>query len=101
MLQLIFKIIFISIIMYLLTNSLFNGTIIVEPLKGRNINETALNMTNVNAGKIQQMKEELDKVKKYLNDLKPLEKDVDTHSKDIQNLINNKKAREMQDKINE
>jgi hypothetical protein len=101
MLQLIFKIIFISIILYLLFENLLINNNIIEPLNSKNRNETALNMTNRNAGKIQFMKEELDTIKKELNGLKPMEKYANTHSKDIQLLITNKKAREAQEKISE
>ena len=101
MLQLIFKIIFISIILYLLFENLLINSNIIEPLKSNSRNETALNMTNRNAGKIQFMKEELDTIKKELNSLKPMEKYANTHSKDIQLLITNKKAREAQEKISE
>ena len=101
MLQLIFKIIFISIILYLLFENLLINNNIIEPLNSKRRNETALNMTNRNAGKIQFMKEELDTIKKELNGLKPMEKYANTHSKDIQLLITNKKAREAQEKISE
>lgn len=97
MLHLIFKIIFISVIVYLLLNNLLINNKLIEPIRNRR--ETALNMTNKNAGKIQHMKEEIDTIKKYFNGLKPLEKYANTHSKDIQNLITNKKTREAQEKL--
>ena len=98
MLQSIFILLFILIICYILVSNVFNSTKTVEYMNNKS-KRSALDMTNKNAGQIQQLKEEIDEVKETFNKLKPLEKDVNTNSKVIANLRDNAAVRKAQESV--
>lgn len=98
MLQSIFILLFILVICYSLVSNVYNSTKTVEYMTD-NTKRSALDMTNKNAGQIQQLKEEIDEVKETFNKLKPLEKDVTINSKAIANLRDNAAVRKAQESV--
>jgi hypothetical protein len=63
--------------------------------------EPIMTSINKNAGEIQQLKEEIDEIKDTFNSVKPLQGDVETNFKAINNLRNNAAARKAQNKMKE
>jgi len=98
MLQSIFVLLFILAICYILILHVFNTTKTIEYMTDKS-NDSALVMTNKNAGQIQQLKDEIDEIKDTFNNLKPLEKDVNINAKVLANLRDNAAVRKAQESV--
>ena len=98
MLQSIFVLLFILAICYILILHVFNTTKTIEYMTDK-LNDSALVMTNKNAGQIQQLKDEIDEIKDAFNNLKPLEKDVNINAKVLANLRDNAAVRKAQESV--
>ena len=98
MLQSIFILLFILVIFYSLVSNVFNSKKTIEYMTDKS-NDSALVMTNKNAGQIQQLKDEIDEIKDAFNNLKPLEKDVNINAKVLANLRDNAAVRKAQESV--
>ena len=83
-LELIFKLIFILMIFFAIISP-FLMRKEFENMENKGGNQ-AVEMTNINAGKIQQLRDDINKIKNTFENIKPLQKDVETNEKVITNL---------------
>jgi len=101
----IFKILFILFFGALIVYH-YSYSNIIETMKTKTTNTTmdkqpVMTSINKNAGQIQQLKEEIDEIKDTFNSVRPLQGDVETHSKAINTLRNNAAVRKAQNSMKE
>ena len=91
MLRRIFQYGYICMIVYCILNYVYD----VNRIESMT-NNKVLDMTNRNAGSIQQIKEEMDAIRKSFMELLPLKKDVNLNMEVLNNLKTNAAARKAQ-----